>query len=418
MNGCPIDHPEEGSDLLTQDVEDLVANFMIFDPRLAADPYPVLDRIREKCPIGYSKQFGGYWVLTKVEHMRHVLTHPELFSSTVPIIPRLPSENMLLNIPVGVDPPDHTAYRRLLGSIFSPTRIKSLEPAIRDYAQRAAHRITAQDGPIDFLHDFAVPLPAAALLSTLGLPETDLELLLRFRDEMTTSQFSPDPGVREHFVNVTFHEISEYFQRGIEARRDRATAADDFFTAIVHSRFRDERPLTDPEIIGIVSLLISAGLDTTAAQLCFFMIFFAAHPQRWQEIIDHPRRIPGAVEELLRLHSSVTPGRLVMADTEIGGVPVKKDEMVCVVLPASAHDEDEFPDALTADFERSPNRHLAFGGGPHLCLGANLARFQLRIALEELTRAMPSFRIASGTAPERVTGILMGVTSLFLEPQS
>jgi cytochrome P450 len=411
VSGCPIDH----SGVLSQDIEDIIANFMIFDPRLADDPYTMLDRMRTECPIGYSKQFGGYWVITKGEYIREVLAHPELFSSTVPIIPRLPSENMLLNIPVGVDPPDHTAYRRLLGAIFSPTRIKALEPAIRDYARKAAEGLVAQDGPVDFLHDFAVPLPAAALLNTLGLPAGDLDVLLRYRDEMTTSQFSPDPAVRDRFVNVTFHEISAYFQKHIEARRDRDTASDDFFTAIVHSRFRDERPLTDPEIIGIVSLLISAGLDTTAAQLSFFMIFFAEYQDRWQEIIDHPERIPGAVEELLRLNSSVTPGRLVMADTEVGGVSFKKDDMVAIVLPATAHDEDDFPSATEADFGRTPNRHLAFGGGPHLCLGANLARFQLRIALEELTRAMPRFGVARGTTPERVTGILMGVTSLFLE---
>lgn len=401
------------------DIGEISRNFQVFDPEYANDPEATLGRLRTECPVARSELFGGYWVLTRHAHIKAALCDPATFSSTVPIIPRLEAEEFLGSIPVTLDPPEHTGYRRILAPLFSPKRLKAIEDGVRGLARELAASLAAdpstEGGPIDFIQRFAIPLPAATLLRTLGLPDGDLDLLLHYKDVMLTDQFSPDERVRREFFEVKVPEITDYFRRQIELRRDRESAPDDFFTGIVHADFRGERPLSVEEIVDIVAQHISAALDTTTSQLGLFMAWFAEHQDRWRELIEHPGRIPGAVEELLRHHSIVTPGRILLKDAEIGGVEMRKGDMVALVLAASAFDDDQFPDPHTVDFERSPNHHLTFGGGPHQCLGANLARMQLRVSLRELTAALPSFRLAAGTCPRRTPGIVMGLESLHLE---
>lgn len=407
-------------DVDTAPIEQLAGAFHVFDPAHAQWPSPIMNRLLNECPVARSQVFeGGYWVVTKVDLCRRILTDPETFSSSAPIVPRLEGAEMLLSIPLTLDPPEHTAYRRLLGLVFTPSRIERLEPEVRELARSLATSMV-DGGPgssntVDFMKDFAIPYPAGTLLKVLGLPISDLDTLLHFKDLMTVNQFSPDEAVREDFKQVQIPKIRDYVVRQADLRRDPDIAPDGLFTALVHTELRGERPLTDDELVGIVTLLISAGLDTTTSHLCMHYAYLAQHQDRWRELIDHPERIPGAVDELLRFNSNVNPARLIMKDVEIGGVHMKAGEMVSVVLPATAFDPDEFPDPMTVDFERKPNRHLTFGGGPHTCLGNHLARFLLRIGMQELAAAMPGFRIAPGTTPTRHAGILMGMDNLELE---
>jgi cytochrome P450 len=403
-------------DVAETPIEQLAATFHVFDPAHAQWPSPIMNRLLNECPVAKSQVFeGGYYVVTKVEHARRILTDPETFSSSAPIVPRLEGSEMLRSIPLTLDPPEHTAYRRLLGLVFTPSRIERLEPEVRELARSLATKLVAGGGTVDFMKDFAIPYPAGTLLKVLGLPIEDLETLLHFTDLMTVNQFSPDEAVREDFKNVQIPKIRDYVVGQADLRRDPDTAPEGLFTALVHTQLRNERPLTDDELVGIVTLLISAGLDTTTSHLCMHFAYLAEHQDRWRELIEHPERIPGAVDELLRYNSNVNPARLIMKDTEVGGVAMKAGEMVSVVLPATAFDPDEFPDPMTIDFERKPNRHLTFGGGPHTCLGNHLARFLLRIGMQELIEAMPAFRIAPGTTPVRHAGILMGMDNLKLE---
>jgi cytochrome P450 len=397
------------------DIEQLASTFHVFDPDYADDPEATLGRLRAECPVARSELFGGYWVLTRYADIKRALADPETFSSSSPIIPRLEAEEFLGSIPVTLDPPEHTGYRRILAPLFSPKRLAGLADEVRKLARSLIADMLGTAGPVDFMQGFAVPLPAATLLRTLGLPDGDLDLLLRYKDAMLTDQFSPDADVRRRYLERTVPEITAYFGRQIELRRERDNAPDDFFTGIVHARFRGERGLSDAEIVDIVAQHISAALDTSTSQLALHMAWFAEHQDRWRELIEHPSRIPGAVEELLRHHSIVTPGRILLRDTEVGGVPMRKGDMVALVLAGSAFDAEQFPDPHAVDFERAPNRHLTFGGGPHQCLGANLARLQLRVSLQELTTALPAFRLAGGTRPRRTPGIVMGCESLHLD---
>ena len=403
-------------DVATAPIEMLAQTFHVFDPVHAQWPSTVMNRLLNECPVAKSQVFeGGYWVVTKVEHARRILSDPETFSSSAPIVPRLEGSEMLLSIPLTLDPPDHTAYRRLLGVVFSPNRIEKMEPQVRELARSAASALVSGGPVIDFMKGFAIPYPAATLLKVLGLPIEDLDTLLHFKDLMTVNQFSPDEAVREDFRCVQIPMIRDYVVQQADLRRDPDSAPEGLFTALVHTKLRGERLLTDDELVGIVTLLISAGLDTTTAHLCMHLAYLAENQDRWQELIDHPERIPGAVDELLRYNSNVNPARLIMKDVEIGGIQMKAGEMVSVVLPATSFDADEFPDPMCLDFERRPNRHLTFGGGPHTCLGSHLARFLLRIAMQELTAVMPRFRIAPGTTPVRHAGILFGMDNLELE---
>jgi cytochrome P450 len=398
-----------------QDIHELARNFTIYDPKLAENPYPTLERLRTECPVAHAGSFGGYWIVTKYADIRQVVSDARLFSSTTPALPE-PSFEVpggLNSIPVAIDPPEHTAYRHLLAPIFGPGRVASLEPGLRDFARSLIAGLKAGDGPFDFLKGFAVPFPALTILRTLGLPETDLDMLVEFKDKLLTDQFDPDPAVREHFVDYWMPKMVDYLTAQIERRRG-DNPPDDALSAIVHSSFNGERPLEDMEMVRIISILISAGLDTVTSELGMLLSWFAEHPDRWQEIIDHPERIPSAVEELLRIHAIVTLHRRAMGDTEVGGQPIKQGEMVQLSLPASAFDEEQFPHAKAVDFARTPNRHMTFGGGPHRCFGSHLARLELKIALEELSAAFPKLAYAPGTSVKKNFGVVMNVLELQL----
>ena len=389
-------------------IEELASGFHIWDPDIQANPYPALERLQSECPMARSEMFGGYWLLTKYADIREVLSDASLWSSSVPALPRPPMERSLNYIPVGVDPPEHTAYRRVLGPVFGPARVARLEPDFRARVRGYIEEIKTTSGPVDFLEVFAIPYPCFTILRTFGLPDEDFDLLFDFKVKLFDEQYSPDPEVTKHFADVTTPVITRYFAKQIERRRG-PDAPDDALTGIVNAKFNGERELTDDEIVSIATLILSAGLDTVTAELAFFMDYFAKNPDRWQELIDHPDRIPGAVEELLRINSIVSLHRHATRDTEINGRTFSAGDFVQLSLPASSFDADQFPDPHTVDFERTPNRHMACGGGPHRCFGSNLARTELVIALEELTKTFSSVSYPEGYTAPRNFGLVMNI---------
>lgn len=385
--------------------------FSVFDPELAADPFPTLARLHAECPVARSTALGGFWVVSGYSRVREVLVDPRTFSSSVSVIPRPPTERNINDIPITIDPPDHTAYRQILGAIFGPGRINALEGGLRAHARSLAARMLAAPAGFDFLREFAVPFPAIALLKLLGLPVSDVGLLLDYHTAMISEQFSPDPSVRAGFVTRRVPEITRYIEQQVRLRLSSPFPPEDGLTTIIWSRFRGQRELDMSEIVSIVTLLISAGLETTAAQLGLHMAYLAEHAPRWRELVEHPERIPGAIEELLRVHGIVTLARQVTRDTELGGVRLRAGDRVQLLLASTGRDATAFPHPDRVDFARGPNRHLTFGGGPHRCLGSNLARLQLRIALEELTEVLPELRVLEA---EREFGLIMKMRTLRL----
>jgi cytochrome P450 len=404
------------SSLMELSGPELASQFHHFHPELCDldTRKAVLGRLRTECPVGRSDAFGGFWVITRHADQQRIFKTPEVFSSTVPIVPRLDGVDMLMSIPMGLDGDAHRAYRRVLSGAFTRDRVRALEPELRRYTRELAHKFASSTGAYDFRYDFAVKVPAFGFLRIMGLPSEDLDQLVQFNEWLMRHQLSEDEAVREQFQTVETPLFVSYVREHFEARRRPTWKRDDLLTRLVRAQVFG-RDVTFEEVAAMVGSLIAAGLDTTTNQMSMHMEFFARNQERWHELIDHPERIPTAVEELLRCHGIVSPGRILMDDAEVGGQCLHTGDLLVMVTAGSSYDEEANRDAERIDFQREQIRHNTFGGGNHMCIGAALARFTLQVAYEELTRAVPRFRIAATTAPEHHVGVVMGVKALELE---
>ncbi len=355
----------------------------------AKDPHPLYTELLEQCPVARGR-FGEHpsVVISRYSDVQWALRHPEIFSSaggTVGI-----GEQPL--IPVEVDPPQHTAYRRFLNPRFVPREIEKLEPDVRAFVRQLVDSLADRDG-CDFHEEFSTPLPSGIFLTLMGLPVEDLPQFLRWRDDSIRPDVPPgDLEAAEEVRRRTAAAVNEYFKEQISLRR---SAPDDtLFSAVVQATV-DGRPLTEAELLGICHLLLLGGLDTVTATLDCMVAFLAGHPAERARLSTDPAAIPAAVEELLRWATPVQVlPRIVVQRVDLGGTTLEPGDRVTLVLGAANLDTEVFEPGW--DLDRAPNRHLAFGAGNHLCLGAHLARLELRIALEEFHRRIPDYRIADG----------------------
>jgi cytochrome P450 len=250
-------------------------------------------------------------------------------------------------------------------------------------------------GHCDVHEEYATPLPSGMFLALMGMPMSDLPMFLGWRDDtirpkVPAHDFEAAQKVRERVG----HEITEYFERMVEERRKNPD--DTLLSRIAHAEVED-RPLTREETLGICHLLLLGGLDTVTATLDCALAYLAQHPEQRRLLVDNPDLAPAAVEELLRQQSPVMMVlRVVKEDAELSGVEVKKGDHALVLIGSANADDSEFETPELAEFERESNRHLAFGAGPHRCLGSNLARVELKVALEEWHRRIPDYRLADG----------------------
>lgn len=359
-------------------------------------PHEVYRSLQQKCPVARS-QFEGLSMvyLSRYEDAAWALRHPEIFSSAGDPV-GLAEQPM---IPLQVDPPAHTRYRRLMSRQFSPQEIKRLEPEIRGLVQE---RITvfADRGHCDFHAEFATPLPTSFFLALMGLPLDDLELFLRWRDETVRPEGDAIAAARTR--KKVAAEISQYFREAVAGARQ--LRDDGFLHSLINPQL-DDQELTDAEILGISHLLLIAGLDTVTAALDCLFSYLARNPDKRQALVADESMIPAAVEELLRSETPVALTiRTVTQPVTVSGVALDPGQQVAVVLGAANVDANEFEDPGVL-FDRYPNRHVAFGTGNHFCLGAHLARAELRIAIEEFHRRIPEYHFPPGFEPTFSPGI-------------
>jgi cytochrome P450 len=315
-------------------------------------------------------------------------------------------------IPLHFDPPEHGQYRHDINPYFLPKKMAAREDELRGLIRKYLEPIVA-DGGGDLVEKLCVPYPSEAFLLMLGAPVEDAETLLYWKN-MNMLGMSGDPEA-EKFVNEQIRpEYLAYFDALLTARAESDDPPDDILTGLTRARFGD-RPYTRGEMLRMCTSLMIAGLDTVTAALGWSLHFLATQPTYRQQLIDDPALIPGAVEELNRYFATVSVARRATRDTELGGNRIAKDDWVLCVLPSAGRDESAFPDADRVDFTRTPNRHLAFGFGPHRCLGIHLARIEMRVLLEEMIRLMPHFRIAPGADARFYNGIVLGVATLPVE---
>lgn len=386
------------TDTDASELDAATAAMRLFSPEVADEPHGTYRQLREQCPVAKG-DLGGHGVvlLSRYEDVLFALRHPESFTNESGL--NLGDQPLL---PLEVDPPVHTGYRRILNPQFVPREIEKMAPDVR---RRVGDLLDtfADRGSCDFHEEFATPLPSGIFLTLMGLPEEDLPQFFQWRDN--TIRPDVEAGDVEGAARIrqeTAHAVSDYFRQRIAERR--AEPDDTLLSKIVHAQI-DGRPLDEAELLGISHLLLLGGLDTVTATLDCMIEYLATHPEQRQRLVDDPGSIPNAIEELLRwLTPVMVVPRAAAQDLMMGDVEIKKGDGVTLVLGAANGDEAEFA-ADEVDFDREPNKHLAFGGGHHLCLGAHLARMELRIALEELHARIPDYRLADGADVHFSTGI-------------
>jgi len=353
-------------------------------------PHALYAGLRKQEPVQWNSR--GFWSVTRDADVAAVSRDTETFSSYEGGIFLNPDQVNTLevnrNLLLFKDPPEHTKYRQILQKAFVPHSVRGIEDQIRALVTRTLDRVI-EAGRCDFVPDIAVPVPLGVLAELLGLPEEDIPKLRRWTDEIEEAQISDESAAG--FPTLT--EMSAYLMEQIASQVE---SGQDSLVTTMRAAEVDGEKLTDLEVLVFFALLVFAGNDTTRNTASGGMLALLEHPAQWQMLCEQQDLIPQAVEEILRYTSVVNYfARTAMRDTELGGSQIKKGDKLLLWYTSASRDESqrEHPDRF--DVTRENITHRAFGGGGrHFCLGAGLARLELRVLFEELTRRMPGVRQA------------------------
>lgn len=360
-----------------------------YHPEVAADPVPFYQALREHCPVARLDGLDGTHVISRYEDVKFALRHPEIFSSDVAAVD-IGQDRPL--IPLQIDPPEHAKYRRLMDPQLGPKEVAHIEADTRKLVNEIIDGFAAR-GSCDFHAEFSVPVPCTVFLQLSGLPLTGLEQYTTWKDNIIRPEVPyGDVNAAQEIRKATGQEMYAFFDAVIDDRL--ANPGDDVISRFVHGVVED-RAMTRDEILDICYLFILGGLDTVTSTLDCSIAYLAQRPDHRQALVEQPELVPHAVEELLRLHTPVMQVIRVLAqEHEMHGVTMKPGDHVMVMIGAADTDSSEFEDAHEFIPDREANRHLAFGGGPHRCLGSHLARLELKIAIEEFHKRIPEYAVA------------------------
>jgi cytochrome P450 len=305
-----------------------------------------------------------------------------------------------------LDPPDHTKWRRVLGSYFSPGRVERLEEEQRKFARDLIEKFRA-NGEVDFYEAFAGVFPTTIFLQILGLPIDKLDDFMIWEAAILHATAEEDPDHSKAFAAMM--EVMGYFQGLITERREQPeTRGDDIVSHAIEWKIDGEAP-KDEDLLSCMLLLFMAGLDTVAAQLSYAFYHLANHDEDRQRLIDDPSQVPHAVEELMRAYPIVQTSRIATSDVDFRGCPVKEGDMVAFSLGMAGRDPNAYENSREVDLDRVNPRHISFGAGPHRCLGSHLARQEMVVALQEWHKLIPNYRVSD---PDAVIEHSAGVYSI------
>ena len=364
------------------------------------------DDLRARFPW-FRNEFGpGFWTVVNYEGILQIMQSPEIFSNSV-VVAHEPDPPYKW-IPEMLDGDEHKQWRRQLGPLFAPGAVERLDATVR---QRAIELIDAlvDRGSVDFMAEFAQRFPTTIFLELMGLPVDELDQFLAWEHDILHAGGSDEERVQKQIAAMM--AVMGRFSTVIAERREQPR--DDIVSKALEYEI-DGKPVTDDDLLSFCLLMFMAGLDTVSVTLGWTFLHLARNDDDRQRIVNDPDLIPGAVEEFLRAFAIVVPARKVMKDVDVQGCPMKAGDMVSIPLNAATRDDAAFPNAATVDITRKPNNHIAFGAGPHRCLGSHLARRELKIALEEWHKRIPHYRVAEN-ADLVETGGQLGLEALPLE---
>ncbi|SDN52915.1 cytochrome P450 [Allokutzneria albata] len=380
----------------------------------ALDLDPIYERLRRDEPITRVRMpygEGTAWLVTRHADAKVVLGDPR-FSTAAGTTPETPRSTPLPLDPegiLGMDAPEHTRLRRLVAKAFTARRVEQMRPRLREVVDAALTEMEQHGAPADLVHFLALPLPVTVICDMLGVPYEDRHLFREFSDAaLSTTKYTPEQirDARDKFLA---------YMGGLVAQR-RAEPTDDLLGALVLARDNDDR-LSEMELVRLGIGLLVAGHETTANQLTNFTYLLLSERERYEALVADPSLVPAAVEEMLRFTPLGASGgfvRVALEDVELAGVTVRKGESVFAQLASANRDEAIFDQPDRIDFTRQHNPHMAFGHGVHHCLGAQLARLELQVALEGMIARFPGLRFAvpAEELPWRTGMLVRGLEAL------
>jgi cytochrome P450 len=390
------------------------------------DPYPRLASLRAESPVFYDEELE-HFIVTRYADIEACLLDRDTFvakNASSPIWPpdseaqKILAEGGFKRVPTlnNADPPRHGPMRKAVLACMSPRRLKALEPELRSYAGRLLEKIDGSD-QVDLVEALTFPLPGFAGLSLLGFPEADFGLIKEWSAGRVLLTYGHLPPERQVEIARNVGAFWRYVEDHVAARDSKR--GNDFTSDML--QYRDDHPdaVTTDDVVNIVYSMALAGHDSTTNAMGNALRHLLSHPDQWQRLVADPTLVPNAVEESLRFDGPVLGHRRTAAvDTTIGDVPIPAGAKLVLLFASAAHDEEHFSNADDLDVSRSnSDEHLAFGKGVHFCLGAPLARLELRIVLELLTTRFPDMALVEGQLlPYQPNALFRSVEQLLARP--
>ena len=362
-----------------------------FSHEFHEDPYPIYRHLRDEAPV--YRHPDGWYALSRYDDVLWASQQPTLFSSAEGTTLEKVDSALMPPMIIFMDPPMHDRQRKLVSRAFTPRAISDLEPVIRGLANRFLDDLAA-DGGGDFIEEFSGRLPNNVIMELIGVPEADRDAL-RHQMDATLDRLEEPPYIPEHAFQAMI-DMHQYWSDQLPVKR--ANPDGKMLSRLLEAEVigDDGEPtrLTDDEVLGFCQLIGSAGTETVTKLLANAAVLFQRNPDQWQKVLDDPATIPGAVEETLRYWApSQYQGRVLTDDVTLHGETIPKGARVLLLTGSANRDERAYPDPDRFDIERGEHVALGFGHGVHFCLGASLARLESRIAIEELARRFPDYRV-------------------------
>ena len=380
------------------------------DPAYNQNAPQIWEQLRNTCPVAHTERYGGAWLPVTHADVSAIARDTDHFSSEGAVLSNKPPRDQWISTapiggapPITSDPPFHADARRLLLPAFSPQVVAEWEPEIR----RLCNELIDNMGDIETVDaavQYAQNIPVYVIARMLGLPLEDSDY---FREtvHLVLEEIGAEFGERQG----GFAKLAAYLGRHVQDHID--NPKDDLIGFLLNAKIYDH-PLSPQHVVGTIILLMVAGIDTTWSSIGSSIWHLAQHPSDLSRMVNEPELLPTAIEELLRVYAPVTMARIVKEDAEIGGCPVKRGDSVLLPFPAANRDPEVFPDANKVIIDREENRHVAFGLGIHRCLGSNLARLELRVAVEVFIQRFPQFELADPSAVTWSLGQVRGPRKL------